>query len=208
VTDIQIVSVDAPLSRQSLLARAFGLVLRATAVGLLSGRDRIDRLDLDLLREIARNAAAAGIGRDAALAMLDDNLSPSQLATLIERLDEALIGSPLPDRELRQLRQTFELEQLALLLGTSEVSLRRYLAKTREVPDAVAARAHWLALVVADLGGAYNQIGVRRWFERPRTQLDGRSPRQALGTTWTPDSASAATIHDLAAALVGPAAAT
>lgn len=208
MTDIQIVSVDAPLSRQSLLARAFGLVLRATAVGLLSGRDRIDRLDLDLLREIARNAAAAGIGRDAALAMLDDNLSPTQLAALIERLDEALIGSPLPDRELRQLRQTFELDQLATLLGTSEVSLRRYLAKTREVPDAVAARAHWLALVVADLGGAYNQIGVRRWFERPRTQLDGRSPRQALGTGWTPEDLSAVAVHDLAAALVGPAAAT
>ena len=208
MTDIQIVSVDAPLSRQSLLARAFGLVLHATAVGLLSGRDRIDRLDLDLLREIARNAAAAGIGRDAALALLDDNLSPSQLATLIERLDEALIGSPLPDRELRQLRQTLELDQLATLLGTSEVSLRRYLSKTREVPDAVAARAHWLALVVADLGGAYNQIGVRRWFERPRTQLEGRSPREALGTNWTPDDLAAAAVHDLAAALVGPAAAT
>jgi len=208
VTEIQIVSVDAPLSRQSLLARAFGLVVRASAVGLLSGRQRIDRLDLALLREIARNAAAAGIGRDAALAMLDDDLTPTQLAALIERLDEALIGSPLPDRELRQLRQTFELEQLAALLGTSEVSLRRYLAATREVPDAVAARAHWLALVVADLGGAYNQIGIRRWFERPRTQLDGRSPRQALGAGWSPDEGPAATVADLAAALVGPAAAT
>lgn len=208
MTEIQIVSIDAPLSRQTLLTRAFGLVLRATAVGLLSGRQRIDRLDLALLREIARNAAAAGIGRDAALALLDEDLSPTQLAALIERLDEALIGSPLPDRELRQLRQTFELEQLAALIGTSEVSLRRYLAGSRDVPDAVAARAHWLALVVADLGGAYNQIGVRRWFERPRTQLEGRSPRQALGPSWTPDDQLAATVADLAAALVGPAAAT
>jgi hypothetical protein len=208
VTEIQIVSVDAPLTRQSLLARAFGLVLHATAVGLLSGRERIDRLDLDLLRDIARSAAAAGIGRDAALGMLENDLSPARLATLIERLDEALIGSPLPDRELRQLRQTFELDQLARLLGTSEVSLRRYLAGSRDVPDAVAARAHWLALVVADLGGAYNQIGVRRWFERPRAQLDGRSPREALGANWTPDGAPATSIQDLAAALVGPGAAT
>jgi len=208
VTEIQIVSVDAPLTRQSLLARAFGLVLHATAVGLLSGRERIDRLDLDLLRDIARSAAAAGIGRDAALGMLESDLSPARLATLIERLDEALIGSPLPDRELRQLRQTFELDQLARLLGTSEVSLRRYLAGSRDVPDAVAARAHWLALVVADLGGAYNQIGVRRWFERPRAQLEGRSPREALGANWTPDTATATSIQDLAAALVEPAAAT
>ena len=72
----------------------------------------------------------------------------------------------------------------------------------------MAARAHWLALVVADLGGAYNQIGIRRWFERPRTQLDGRSPRQALGAGWAPDEGPAATVADLAAALVGPAAAT
>jgi len=208
VTEIQIVSVDAPLTRQSLLARAFGLVLHATAVGLLSGRERVDRLDLDLLRDIARSAAAAGIGRDAALGMLENDLSPARLATLIERLDEALIGSPLPDRELRQLRQTFELDQLARLLGTSEVSLRRYLAGSRDVPDTVAARAHWLALVAADLGGAYNQIGVRRWFERPRTQLDGRSPREALGANWMPDTATAISIQDLAAALVGPAAAT
>ena len=208
MTEIQIVSVDAPLTRQSLLARAFALVLHATAVGLLSGRERIDRLDLGLLRDIARSAAAAGIGKDAALGMLESDLSPARLATLIERLDEALIGSPLPDRELRQLRQTFELDQLARLLGTSEVSLRRYLAGSRDVPDPVAARAHWLALVAADLGGAYNQIGVRRWFERPRAQLDGRSPREALGPNWTPDSAPATSIQDLAAALVGPAAAT
>jgi len=208
VTEIQIISVDAPLTRQTLLAKAFGLVLRASAVGLLAGRERIDRLDLDLLREIARSAAAAGIGRDAALGMLESDLSPTRLATLIERLDEALIGSPLPDRELRQLRLTFELDQLAKLLGTSEVSLRRYLAGSRDVPDTVAARAHWLALVSADLGGAYNQIGVRRWFERPRAQLEGRSPREALGPNWTPDTSAATAIQGLAAALVGPAAAT
>jgi len=191
-----------------LLGKAFGLVLRASAVGLLTGRERIDRLDLELLRDIARSAAAAGIGKDAALGMLESDLSPTRLATLIERLDEALIGSPLPDRELRQLRQTFELDQLGQLLGTSEVSLRRYLAGSRDVPDVVAARAHWLALVVADLGGAYNQIGVRRWFERPRAQLDGRSPREALGANWTPDGVPATSIQVLAAALVGPAAAT
>jgi len=208
VTEIQILSVDAPLTRQTLLAKAFGLVLHATAVGLLTGRERIDRLDLELLRDIARSAAAAGIGRDAALAMLESDLSPARLATLIERLDEALIGSPLPDRELRQLRQTFELDQLAQLLGTSEVSLRRYLAGSRDVPDAVAARAHWLALVAADLGGAYNRIGVRRWFERPRAQLDGRSPREALGPNWSPDTVVATSIQGLAAALVGPAAAS
>ena len=208
MADIQIASVDAPLNRLTLLSAAFGLVLRASAVGLLSDRDRIEHLDIALLREIARAAAAQGIGKEAALGLLQGDLSPARLATLIGRLDDALSQSPLPDRELRELRRTFELEQLADLLGTSVVSLRRYLGGTRSVPDGVAARAHWLALVVADLAGSYNPIGVRRWFERPRAQLDGRSPRQALGQDWTPDQPSAGQVRDLATALVGAGAAT
>lgn len=208
MADIQIASVDAPLNRQTLLSAAFGLVLRASAVGLLADRERIEHLDVELLREIARAAAAQGIGMDAALALLQRDLPPARLATLIARLDDALSQSPMPDRELRELRRTFELDQLADLLGTSPVSLRRYLGGTRTVPDGVAARAHWLALVVADLAGSYNLIGVRRWFDRPRAQLGGRSPRQALGDSWMPDQPSAGDVRDLAAALVGAAAAT
>lgn len=209
MAEIQIGTVEAPLNRQMLLSAAFGLVLRAGAVGLLAERDRIEHLDVELLRDIARAAAAQGIGTEAALALLQGgDLAPARLATLIARLDDALSQSPMPDRELRELRRTFELDQLADLLGTSPVSLRRYLGGTRTVPDGVAARAHWLALVVADLAGSYNLIGVRRWFERPRAQLGGRSPRQALGDGWTPDQPSAGDVRDLAAALVGAAAAT
>lgn len=208
MTEIQITSIDAPLNRQTLGSRAFGLLLRATAVGLLSGRGPIVRLDLELLREIAREAAALGIGKEAALGLLQDSPSPARLAQLIEQLDDALAQSPLPDRELRELRRTFELDQLAELLGTSGVSLRRYLGGTRTVPDELAARAHWLAMVVADLAGSYNEIGIRRWFDRPRGQLQGRSPRQELGANWGPDDTSALRVRDLAAALVGPANAT
>lgn len=190
------------------MSRAFGLVLRAAAVGLLPDRERIDRLDVDLLREIARAAAAAGIGNDAALGLLEADISPSRLGQLISSLDDALVQSPLPDRELRELRRTFELDQLASLLGASQVSLRRYLAGTRGVPDVIALRAHWLALVAADLAGSYNPIGVRRWFDRPRAQLDNRSPRQAMGEGWSPDDGAAQRVRDLAAALVGSGAAT
>jgi hypothetical protein len=37
----------------------------------------------------------------------------------------------------------------------------------------VAERLHWLAMVVADLAGSYNALGIRRWFERPRALLGG-----------------------------------
>lgn len=207
MTEIQIASVDAPLNRPSLVDAAFSLVRRALALGLLRNRERIDRLDLDLLREIAREASSVGIGREAALAMLED-VPPARLQELIERLDDALIESPLPDREVRELRRLFDFEQLSGLVGASAVSLRRYVAGSRSVPDDVAARAHWLALVAADLGGSYNDIGIRRWFERPRAQLDGRSPRAELGRSWSPDDAGARRVRALAAALTGPAAAT
>ena len=65
-----------------------------------------------------------------------------------------------------------------------------------------------MALVTSDLAGSYNPIGLRRWWERPRTALGGRSPRQALGRDWDPDDPDAIAVADLARALAGPASAT
>jgi hypothetical protein len=67
----------------------------------------------------------------------------------------------------------------------------------------VAARLHWLAMVVADLAGAYNNFGIRRWFERPRSQLQGKSPRQVLGNAWSPDDEAASRVRALASVLSG-----
>lgn len=208
MTLIRISTVDAPLNRPRLLAPSIGLVRRASALGLLGDRARIERLDLDLLRGIAREASSAGVGQDAAMALLEEEHRPERLATLIDRLADALTESPLPDRELRELLRVLDIDDLASLLGTSAVSLRRYLAGTRSMPDALAARTHWLALVASDLAGAYNEIGIRRWFERPRAQLGGRSPRQALGAEWDPASPDAEQVRSLAVALAGVGAAT
>jgi len=209
MTLIRISSVEPRLSRPGLLAPALGLVRRASAVGLLGDRDRIERLDLGLLQGIARQASAAGVGGDAALALLGgQRAGPDRLAGLIERLDAALSESPLPDLELRALLRIFDVNQLAPLAGVSPISLRRYLAGSRTMPDALAARIHWLALVAADLAGAYNELGIRRWFERPRAQLEGRSPAQVLGTDWDPSTPVVGKVRDLAAALAGPGSAT
>lgn len=204
---IRIASIDAPLNTAGLRGPALDLVRRALAVGLLRDRPLIGKLDLDLLRGIAREASAAGVGRDAALELLGKP-SPRHLGSVIERLDEALASSPMPERELAVLLDVFDIDQLAALLDTSAVSLRRYVAGTRTVPDALAARIHWLALVSSDLAGAYNALGIRRWFDRPRTQLDGKSPRQLLGRGWDADDPRADRVRALAAALAGPAGAT
>ncbi len=168
----------------------------------------VDRLDLELVRRIAREASNAGIGQDVAVALLHGDLRPDRLATLIRRLDEALTASPLPDRELPEVLRVLDREQVAELTGTSSVSLGRYQAGVRRWPDQLAARIHWLALVLADLAGAYNEFGSRRWFDRKRSQLDGRSPREVLVADWDPADPDVERVRELAAALAGAGAAT
>ncbi len=101
------------------------------------------------------------------------------------------------------MRAIFGDEALAELLGISGSSLKRYAAEERSTPSKIAERLHWVAMVVADLAGSYNDFGMRRWFERTRSQLDGRSPRKALGPEWSPSDPAAQRVRALAASLVG-----
>ncbi len=205
---VRISTVEPPLDRPALVDPAIRLLRRALALGLLADQERVDRLDLELVRRIAREASTAGIGRDAAIALLQSDPGANRLAGLIERLDDSLAQSALPDREVPELLRVFGRDELAALAGTSSVSLGRYLSGARAWPDALAARIHWLALVLSDLEGAYNAFGVRRWFDRQRAQLDGRSPRQVLGSEWDPASQEVERVRQLAAALAGVGAAT
>lgn len=204
MTMIRITTVDAPLDAQSTRSQALDLVRRASAAGLLSGHGLIEKLDMALLRSIAYEAAAEGVGQEAALALLDERAGPDQVAAAISQLGDALSESPIPARELQQLLTVEDVEQIAELTGSSPVSLRRYAAGTRRMPDELAERIHWLALVVADLSGAYNEFGIRRWFVRPRTQLAGRAPSDYLHGGWDPQSGEVESVRKLAAALAGP----
>jgi hypothetical protein len=206
---LQITSVAAPLNRPALLAAAIGLVRRALGLGLLSSRDRIERLDLELIRTIAREASRVGVGQDAAIALLEAKPSaPARLQSLIARLDGQLLESPIPQLEIAELLRVYDAADLAALVGTSPVSLRRYAAGTRSVPDQVAARIHFVALVTSDLAGSYNEFGVRRGWGRSRTALGGRAPREVLGGAWDPDDPAARTVAALASALAGGAGAS
>lgn len=162
------------------------------------------RLDLALVRRIAAAAARVGIGRDAAVTLCTDPLPVSRVPALIGQLTDSLRASPLPRQELERLIETLDLDAIGAIVGTSPVSLRRYLAGSRETPDDTAARIHWLALTVSDLLGAYNEIGVRRWFDRPRAALEGRSPSQVLMPEWDPDDPGPIAVQALASALATP----
>ena len=65
----------------------------------------------------------------------------------------------MPAFEWPAMVELFGVERLAALLGVSVASLRRYAKEERPTPDVVAARLHLLARIVAELRGAYSEVG-------------------------------------------------
>ncbi|MCY4626684.1 MAG: DUF2384 domain-containing protein, partial [Acidobacteria bacterium] len=63
------------------------------------------------------------------------------------------------------------------------------------------ARLHFLALVAGDLAGAYNEIGVRRWFDRKRSALGGKTPAEVLAGDWSAEDDGPERVRELAGAL-------
>lgn len=109
--------------------------------------------------------------------------------------------SPSHEHEWLSLTEIFGTDRLAALLAVSPPSVRRYRSGTRSTPDHLASRLHFLATLVGDLSGAYNEIGVRRWFERPRALLDGKAPADFLRGEWDPETAGPKRLKTLAKSL-------
>ena len=174
------------------------------AMGLLPLKTPLERLDLATLRRAVRAASAAGIGRDAATLLRGGGAAdPATIRRVVAQLREALEDSPVPQSEIRELLGIFDPDALGALVGASASSLRRYALGARATPADVAARIHWLAKVVGDLRGAYNDAGVKRWFERRRAQLDDRPPRALLLGAWDPEDDGPRAVRALARALSG-----
>ena len=154
------------------------------------------------MQGLRQGLAEAGIGRTLLANLHRGRCSdPAPLSALLTKISEALDQSPAPAHEWRILQEVLGPDLLARLLRISRSSARRYLAGSRSTPDTVAGRLHFLAFVVGDLAGAYNEIGVRRWFDRGRSQLGGHSPSQMLGERWSPDDDGPRRVRDLSRAL-------
>jgi hypothetical protein len=175
---------------------------RAEAMGLVEG-DVAPQGDLTTVRHLANQAKKAGIAT-ATAAALNNVEAPTrdELAALLQTMIAALEDSPVPQFEWGGLARVFGAEDLSSLLGVSISSLKRYQSGGRATPDPIAARLHFLALVVSDLAGSYNEIGVRRWFQRKRSRLDGRTPAQLLAGEWDPEDAGPRRVRELARELV------
>ena len=191
--------------------RLLSLFARSAAMGVLTGPP-IVRLDAAAVRRLVKSLRhhrlLATAPADFAPLMhaeadtLDAKAALGMEAAL-EHAAQVLEHSPTPAAEWPAMRAVLGDDTLAGLVGTSLSSLRRYAAGERETPQPVAERLHWLALVVGDLAGAYNEFGIRRWFDRPRTQLGGHSPRRLLGSDWQLDGEPVRRIRALATTLSG-----
>jgi hypothetical protein len=199
---IQIESARDPFTSPRIAFQAVTALGRADAMGLLPADERIGILDLPSFQKVVRHIHRAGIARNIRLDLGDDlaNSGPG-LERNLEHLNTALEESPVPEFEWNRLTEVLSLELLSRLLGISASSVRRYKAAARTTPDGVAAKLHFLSLIVGDLSGAYNEIGIRQWFERKRAQLDGGTPLDRLKANWKPDQAGPRLVQDLARAL-------
>lgn len=121
------------------------------------------------------------------------------------RTNEAMETPPVPASDWPALHRVLGPDLLARRLDISVASLRRYQSGARKTPDCVVVRLHVLALMVGDLAGAYNDAGIRRWFDRPRTALENRAPADVLTTGWRPEDPGPRQVRDLARALTASA---
>ena len=175
---------------------------RAEAMGLVEPALPTEEFDLTGVRKVLQGVRDAGIARSPVIELESADAEPNNVAELMKMVIAALEASPAPTSEWRSVSRVFDAESLAPLLGISVSSLRRYQAGTRATPDDVAARLHFLALVISDLAGAYNEIGVRRWFHRERSLLDGKTPGTLLSGDWNPEDEGPQRVRDLARSLV------
>jgi hypothetical protein len=120
---------------------------------------------------------------------------------LLERLLADAEASPRPTGEWQPVLSTLDEELVARLVGASPSSIRRYSSGGRETPQAIAERLHFIALVLAELAGSYNEYGMRRWFTRPRSALEGQSPADLMGKDFDPDGPDGERIRRLAESL-------
>jgi hypothetical protein len=184
MTNIQIASVMHPFETDDLYPKATRLLRRADAMGLLD--EPIRELSTEMVRKVSRKLAQRGLASDLAARLTTGKPSVSDLSRYLDAALLALDESPVPAPELTKLNATLGHELLSGLLEISAASLHRYQSGERQVPDAIADRAHFLTAVLSALEGIYNEFGVRLWFDRQRSVFNGKSARQLLGRNWEP----------------------
>jgi hypothetical protein len=207
--ELQIESVESPpFASDTTATLALVLLARAQTMGFLPDTGGPTRLDRALLGEIAGSmqrqgiatAATASLGRALSRKSVDDVAVVAALRATLE----AVNASPHPAGEWGPARELLGDELLARLVRVSPSSLRRYAGGERRTPDEVAWRLHAVARMLAALAGGYNDYGIRRWFERHRSALEGATPAELVEQSESEDDDRLVRVIALAEELLGP----
>ena len=196
MSKLQINSIQPPFEEADVYPRVTRFLRRADAMGLLD--EPVNELSPAVVRRIALSLSRRGLATDLAAQLTGPKASRDELVRYIDAATRALDQSPVPAAELAKLNAILGAELLAELLDISTTSLQRYQKQERDTPDDVADRAHFLTAILASLEGIYNDFGIRRWFERPRSSFGGRSARQLLTRRWSPSDRTAQQVRDAA----------
>jgi len=133
-------------------------------------------------RAVLDARAAADDGERDALRIALERLSHA-LAALAEA--EAVGDARTPKQLARWLADTLEVPQrdLAALLGIDLRRFQRWIsARERTQPEGEEARrVRAVARIAAQLRHAFTPAGVLAWFDWPRPELGGATPRELLG---------------------------
>ena len=211
MAELRIKSIADPIAGSpETVFRAVYSVFRADMMNLLPEHvEESGEITLDpaFLRDLSERLVAAGLGRS--LLSFHRNAaagkaSAEETAGLVRSIWQVLDDSPYPEGEWGGVRERLDDEQLAELLDISTSSVRRYASGERKTPDEIAWRLHTLTRVIAALSGSYNDYGIRRWFARPRQQLEGRTPTEVFRHSHGEDDPELRSVVELAEALVGP----
>jgi hypothetical protein len=97
-----------------------------------------------------------------------------------------------------RLRATLRDNLLARLLDIPRPAIDRLALSPHAAPSGLAMRAAALVQLVDALSSNCNTAGVREWFDRPLSELGGDAPAVHLTGSWAPDSASIATLLEIA----------
>ena len=125
--------------------------------------------------------------------------------------DEVIQDAPAPaltesfrveaiEHKLHRLRNILGEGLLHSLTGYPPEGLK---AAALHANDSLCERVVFLDRIAYFLSGSYNSEGIRRWFERPRSELNHQSPAEVLATNWTPSDPAATKLLQLALGLQG-----
>ncbi len=198
-----------PIATQSTLQAAEQSEFVSLALRLVSFANTINLthaptgigVDLNDVSEVLDAFAKVGIGRRGRTMAVGAPLH--RMASVLREVLAALEESPMPSQEWVPLTTLLGDDLVAMLVGTSISSVQRYRLGQRPTPDDIAARLHTVALIAADLAGSYNEFGIRRWFQRPRSTLGGQAPAEVLAGDWSPDDEPVRAVRNLAGSLLG-----